>query len=228
MTISLNICRCILMAFLVLLSVGCEKKAAFEAQVTDIKGRPIPQVKVSALQDSPVQGYGQFETITNIEGRFSFKKLFPLSEYTLVIDSEQTGVRQIKIKTPSDGQTGSLPVPITFRFMMSEERSVIDTKSGLQWAPDPNIGMTWHEAKKHVRDLKIGGHTDWRMPKRSELLTLDIIDTSVPLNDCCVWTAEQKDGRKAWYFNVYRRFDDSALMTNNSYRVLAVRTALLD
>lgn len=228
MTASLNTYRVILMVVLVMLAVGCEKKAAFEAQITDIKGRPIPLVKVSALQDSPVPGFGQFETITDAEGRFSFKKLFPLSDYTLVIDSEPTGVRQIKIKTPSDGQKGSLPAAIAFRFMVSAERSVIDTKSGLQWAPDPNVGITWNNAKKYVRALKIGGYTNWRMPKRSELLTLDAIDPSFPLNDCCVWTSEQKDGRKAWYVNVYRRFDDSALMTNNSYRVLAVRNALQD
>jgi len=178
---------------------------------------------VTALQDNPVSGYGHFEAETDAEGRFRFGQLFPQSDYTLVINAESTGLRQVKAKSSAHGQTAVLPSDIIFRFIISPDTIVTDTSTGLQWSPDPDTPMTWNEAMKYVRSLKLGGHTDWRMPTRAELRTLEGIDSSFPLNDCCVWTSELKDNRRVWYFNVYRYFDDIAYMNNNSYRVIAVR-----
>ena len=202
---------------------GCEKKAGLGGRVTDGRGQPIPHVKVTALQDKPVSGYGYFETETDDQGMFSFKKLFPQSEYTLVINSDSTGVRQVKLKSGKNGQTETLPSPITFRFISSPDAIVTDTRSGFQWAPDPDIAMSWNEAKKYVRALKLGGFSDWRMPTRAELRSLHGIDSGFPLNDCCVWTSEAIDGRRTWYFNLYSFFDDAAYVNSRSYRVLAVR-----
>jgi hypothetical protein len=193
--------------------------------LTDGAGRPVSQVKVTALQDNPISGYGHFETETDAAGRFSFDKLYPESDYTLVINAESTGLRQVKVKSGKDGQMVTLPSAILFRFIMSPGSIVTDSSSGLQWTADQNITMTWHDARKYVRSLKLGGFTDWRMPTRAELRTLESIDSSFPLNDCCVWTSELKDSRRAWYFNVYRSFDDIAYINNNSYRVIAVRKA---
>jgi len=204
---------------------GCEKKTGLEGRITDDRGRPIPQIKVTALQDNPVSGYGHVEAETDAQGMFSFKKLFPQAAYTLVINAESTGLRQVKVKTGDNGQTAALPSPIIFRFITSPDTTVTDTRSGLQWAPDPNIPMSWDKARKHVRSLKLGGFPDWRMPTRAELRSLEGIDSTFPLNDCCVWTSEAKDSQKAWYFNIYRHFDDTAYINNSSYRVLAVRKA---
>lgn len=203
---------------------GCEKKAGLEGRVTDGRGQPIPHVKVTALQDKPVSGYGHFETETDTRGVFSFKKLFPQSEYTLVINSDSTGLRQVKLKSVNNGKTSELPSPIVFRFITSPDTIVTDTRSGFQWAPDPDIAMDWNQAKKYVRSLKLGGFSDWRLPTRGEIRSLDGIDSGFPLNDCCVWTAEAMDKRKAWYFNLYRFVDDTAYINSRSYRVLAVRT----
>ena len=211
--------------FAALLLSACEKKAGLEGHITDDRGQPIPASKVTALQDSQVSGYSHVEAETDAQGRFSFSKLFPQADYTLIINAESTGHRQLTVKTGKNGQTTALPSPVVFRFIVSPDTVVTDTRSGLQWAPDPNRMMSWNQAKKYARSLKLGGFSDWRMPTRAELRSLDDIDSTFPLNDCCVWTAEAKDNQKAWYYNVYRHFDDTAYIHNNSYRVLAVRTA---
>ena len=211
--------------FAALLLSACEKKAGLEGHITDERGQPLPAVKVTALQDSPVAGYSHIEAETDEQGRFSFSKLFPQADYTLIINAESTGHRQLAVKTGKNRQTIALPSPVVFRFIVSPDTVVTDTRSGLQRAPDPNRMMGWNQARKYARSLKLGGFSDWRMPTRAELRSLDDIDSTFPLNDCCVWTAEAKDNQKAWYYNVYRHFDDTAYIHNNSYRVLAVRTA---
>jgi len=211
--------------FAALLLSACEKKAGLEGHITDERGQPIPAVRVTALQDSPVSGYDHLEAETDAQGRFSFSRLFPQAAYTLIINAESTGRRQLAVKTGKNRQTTVLSSPVIFRFVFSSDMVVTDTRSGLQWAPDPDILVSWKQAKTYVRSLKLGGYSDWRMPTRAELRSLDGIDSTFPLNDCCVWTAEAKDDQKAWYYNVYRHFDDAAYIHNNSYRVLAVRTA---
>ena len=211
--------------FAALLLSACEKKAGLEGRITDERGQPAPAVRVTALQDIPVAGYSNIEAETDAEGRFRFSRLFPQAGYSLIINAESTGHRQLTVKTGKNGQTTVLPTPVVFRFVVSPDTVVTDTRSGLQWAPDPNIMMGWNQAKKYVRLLRLGGFTDWRMPTRAEVRSLDGIDSTFPLNDCCVWTAEAKDDQKAWYYNVYRHFDDVAYIHNNSFRVLAVRTA---
>ena len=217
-------CLCSLF-FAALLLSACEKKAGLEGHITDDRGQPIPASKVTALQDSQVSGYSHVEAETDAQGRFSFGMLFPQAVYTLIINAESTGHRQLTVKTGKNGQTTALPSPVVFRFIVSPDTVVTDTRSGLQRAPDPNRMMGWNQARKYARSLKLGGFSDWRMPTRAELQSLDCIDPTFPLNDCCVWTAEAKDWQKAWYFNVCRLFDAAAHMHNNSFRVFAVCTA---
>jgi len=70
----------ILMVFAV---SGCGKKSGLEGKVLDGKGKPIAHVKIIAKQVQPIKGYEQFEATTGADGSFSFKKLFPTSEYIL-------------------------------------------------------------------------------------------------------------------------------------------------
>jgi hypothetical protein len=50
---------------------------------------------------------------------------------------------------------------------------VRDSVTGLEWqAVAFDKKMTWKEAEKACRDLRLGGHSDWRLPTRVELLTL--------------------------------------------------------
>ena len=54
-----------------------------------------------------------------------------------------------------------------------KEQTVFDAKTGLTWqrARAPHR-LAWEQAKEYCRDLTIGEDSDWRLPKRKELVTL--------------------------------------------------------
>lgn len=47
----------------------------------------------------------------------------------------------------------------------------IDEDTGLMWSRSSGY-MTWDEAFEYAEDCADGGYTDWRLPTRSELITL--------------------------------------------------------
>lgn len=50
---------------------------------------------------------------------------------------------------------------------------VRDALTGLEWQAIPFDGrMTWADAEKACRALRLGGHDDWRLPTRAELLSI--------------------------------------------------------
>jgi len=57
--------------------------SSIEGKMMDEKGKPMANVKIVAKQKHPVPGYEQFEAVTGSDGAFSFKNLFPTSEYIL-------------------------------------------------------------------------------------------------------------------------------------------------
>ena len=73
----------VLIVLMVLAVTGCGKKSGLEGKVVDGKGKPMANVKIIAKQVQPIKGYEQFEAVTGSDGTFSFKKLFPTSEYVL-------------------------------------------------------------------------------------------------------------------------------------------------
>jgi hypothetical protein len=49
----------------------------------------------------------------------------------------------------------------------------VDSYTGLMWAEKDNgRRVKWRAAKKYCRDLRLGGNTDWRLPKIYELQTI--------------------------------------------------------
>ena len=54
-----------------------------------------------------------------------------------------------------------------------DPRITHDAETGLDWQtiPFPDR-MTWAQAEAACKALLLGGHTDWRLPTRAELLTL--------------------------------------------------------
>ena len=73
----------VFIVLMVLSVTGCGKKSGLEGKVVDGKGKPMANVKIIAKQVQPIKGYEQFEAVTGSDGTFSFKKLFPTSEYIL-------------------------------------------------------------------------------------------------------------------------------------------------
>jgi len=223
--------------------VGCGgKSTSLEGKVVDGKGQPLANVKVAAKMSQPIKGYEQFETTTGADGSFKFTKLFPTSEYQLLLYSER-GTEEKKIKTESgpEGQTKMLPEPAMIRFRDSKEGVVLDTKTNLMWAAKDNgSDINWQGAKSYCENYRGGGYTDWRMPTQDELAGL-YDQTKTYKSDCgfdvhltelirltCVapWASETRGSAAAFfYFNDgERRFWDPVTSDRRNYRVLPVRS----
>ncbi len=56
------------------------------------------------------------------------------------------------------------------RFIAYDDKTVMDTNTGLMWAARDNGGnINWKNAKNYCDNYRGGGYTDWRMPTREEL-----------------------------------------------------------
>jgi len=59
------------------------------------------------------------------------------------------------------------------RFIDNGNGTVTDTKTGLMWAAkDSGSGVNWQNARSYCENYRVGGHTDWRMPTKDELVGL--------------------------------------------------------
>jgi hypothetical protein len=58
------------------------------------------------------------------------------------------------------------------RFIDNGNGTVTDTKSGLMWQQSDNgKAVAFQEAQDYCRSLRLGGHTDWRLPEPAEVDT---------------------------------------------------------
>ena len=60
----------------------------------------------------------------------------------------------------------------TNRFTINLDGTVTDTSTMLMWQQKSAGKMSWEEAIKYCEDLRLGGYNDWRVPNRSELISL--------------------------------------------------------
>ena len=70
------------------------------------------------------------------------------------------------------------------RFIDNGDGTIIDTTTGLMWQRG-NDGETrlWDEAGQYANDLKLAGHSDWRLPTIKELVWLVDYEKSNPAID---------------------------------------------
>ena len=57
----------------------------------------------------------------------------------------------------------------------TKKESVIDTKNKLEWQDTKQIDTfddKWEISQHHCSGLRLGGHTDWRLPNNKELIAL--------------------------------------------------------
>lgn len=148
--------------------------SSLEGKVVDGKGRALANIKVIAKQVKPVSGYEHFEATTGSDGTFRFVKLFSSSKYILLPHSDdwKTSVKK-KVKSGQEEQKLKFKYPLVIRFTMSKAGIITDSRTGLQWAPDPGGGdVNWSQANAYTQRLKLGGNTDWRLPTMVELRSL--------------------------------------------------------
>jgi len=57
----------------------------------------------------------------------------------------------------------------------------IDPSTGLMWAgKDNGKNVSWHQAMKYCRDLRLAGHSDWRLASLEELRGIYDKDANSP------------------------------------------------
>ena len=78
-----------------------------------------------------------------------------------------------------------------------DPRITHDAATGLDWQTVPfPARMTWDQAEEACTALRLGGHDDWRLPTRAELLTL-VDDTR---HDPAIDTEAFPDTPLAWFW----------------------------
>lgn len=127
------------------------------------------------------------------------------------------------------------------QFSVYGNDTVMDTSTGLMWAPKDNgQDINWSDAKRYCEDYRGGGYLDWRMPTRDELASLydgsksyqttqgsDIVHLTewIELSSCCLWASDTNNG----YGGMFAFTDKGAKYWNgqiysSSNRVLPVRS----
>ncbi len=103
---------------------------------------------------------------------------------------------------------------------------VVDSQTGLMWTrKDNGAHIDWPSAKRYCEDLRLEGHSDWRLPTIDELEALHNpsmearykIRSPFKLTRCCTWSSSKEGSDRAWffYFGIGRR---SHLHLAYSYR----------
>jgi len=244
----------LILSIMVLIISGCGKKSGVEGKVVDSKGRPIAGLKVIAVQVQLIKGYEHFETITNSNGIFKFKKLYPSSDYILSVWHKDWKTNaETYLTTGPEGETIALKEPIqiwvafndqgmpidpqtnSFQFAVSDNGIIFDSLNNLEWYAGPDEDISWNQAKAWCDNLSDAGGK-WRLPKIAELKTLYIKGVGerniVPLfktTGQCFWTSEvfyppRGDGMSIFDF---KHGDDrgwNERYTSNEMRAFAVRT----
>jgi hypothetical protein len=72
---------------------------------------------------------------------------------------------------PYYGQDGNSPKRGP-SFETGTDGTARDVNTGLMWAREVSGPMTWEEANATAKKLRIGGHSDWRLPTIKELYSL--------------------------------------------------------
>jgi len=90
-------------------------------------------------------------------------------------------------------------VPSVSRFVDNGDGSITDTRTKLIWQKGDNgKKVAFNEAQEYCRTLKLGNHTDWRLPKQDEYDTDVVTELMMPTHE--------QDGYAAGPFQVSADF----------------------
>lgn len=91
--------------------------------------------------------------------------------------------------------------------------TVTDRVTGLVWQKTDGGEMTWEKAGEYARNLRLGGHADWRLPNGMELLGIMNHGMHGPAMDTAVFT---KTTARYWWTDTPRADDASKVWVVNS------------
>ena len=84
-----------------------------------------------------------------------------------------------------------------FTKTFTRHETTVDTTTDLEWQATPfSEAMTHAQAEKACRELRLGGHSDWRLPTRAELLTL----VDLTKHDPCIDTDAFPGFPSKWFW----------------------------
>lgn len=83
------------------------------------------------------------------------------------------------------------------RFHVTLCGSIVDTKTGFEWAPDAGVELTWHQAKEYAKNLTLCSHDDWKLPTLRQLKSLfdNTLMTPCVGGDC----SKKVFGKELWH-----------------------------
>lgn len=222
-------------------SITCDagkKGTSVEGKVVDGQGKPLAGIRVVATQKEPLKGYEKFETKTKADGTFVLKGLYPESDYVIVPEAGHFNKKAatVEMKSGPAGEVKMINGNIVCKFSpfkISNDGVITDSRTGLEWAPDPGREMNWDQANQYAQSLTLAGG-GWRLPTRAELRGLydesyegDCnIDPLFSLTGCCPWSSQLDGPSDAWGFGFGNGSELSYSRDASSYdtRALAVRS----
>jgi|GEM_PF-701473 hypothetical protein len=221
---------------------GDKKVSVLEGKVVDRDGKPLTGVEVVATQKDAIKGYEKFEVKTETNGSFVFNGLYPDSEYVVTPEADNFNKKgaTVEIKSAPAGEIKKLKDNIVLKFSpfkVSKDGVITDTRTGLEWAPDPGKPMTWEQSVNYAKSLALAGG-GWRLPSMAELKELFIldedymkedgyyIDPAFHLQGCCSWSSQLRDASSARFFNYSTESGVGFLGSRGFGQVLAVRSGL--
>jgi len=131
-------------------------------------------------------------------------------------------------------RTDQIPRILNQRFFSMGDSSVIDSINLLQWQIfPPEFAKTWEDALVYAENLKLDGHSDWRLPNIKELRSLNDEKKVSPTIDNSIFkfgvrkfwssTTLPNQTTKAWYFESNNGITTYDLKSNSQF-VICVRT----
>ena len=113
----------IVFAIMVLAACSGGKQSAVEGKLVDWNGKPVADVKITASPVQPIKGYEHAEAVTEADGTFRLRGLFPSSAYVLKPWSDKWNAdadASITVETAPQGETSVLPKPMTITRVFSK------------------------------------------------------------------------------------------------------------
>lgn len=142
----------------------------FELQSIEDEGIYNPSIDSSVFPETDWYMYWSSMPLVGISF-IAWVVRFDYSQIVTVDSREAHSARCVRAGTKG-ANTGSLP---SARWILSDntiEPTVTDLITGLIWQKAYTSGVAWQAALAYCENLSYGGFTDWRLPNKTELISL--------------------------------------------------------
>lgn len=68
-------------------------------------------------------------------------------------------------------------------FIGNGDGTITDKSTSLMWQQEDGGKIDWHSASSYCKNLKIGSHTDWRLPTSKELSSILFVEKYTKTSD---------------------------------------------